>query len=247
MTHTKLPISVLILAKTAELRTQVEQQQLDRACASARFAAELKVIEHAHPIKDFAHARNMALKQAQHDWVFFLDSDEWFADSAPQAIQELLSEKHLAGITIRRIDVFHNKPLKHGETGSHYLLRFMRRDKSCFIRPVHENAQIDGLVIRHNLTIWHETHHDISEFWQTICNYAELDAEWRITNNPNTSLLRTSVELFTYPIGKFVVNFIIKIGWRDGWHGLVYAYLMSLHSAFVRIFMLEKITAATKK
>ncbi len=247
MTQTVLPISVLILAKTAALRTAIEQSQLDRAIASAQFAHEVKVIEHAHPIKDFSHARNLALKQASNDWVFFLDSDEWFADSAPQAIMELLSDKHVAGITIRRIDVFHGKQLEHGETGSHYLLRFMRRDKSCFIRPVHENAQINGLVIRHKLTIWHETHHDIADFWQTICNYAELDAQWRVGRDHKPALVKVFAELIVYPIAKFILNYLIKMGWRDGWHGLVYAYMMSLHSLLVRIFMLEKITSATKK
>lgn len=247
MTETVLPISILILAKTAELRSAIEQHQLERAIASAQFAVEVKVIEHADPIKDFAHARNLALKQASNDWVFFLDSDEWFADSAPQAIKELLSDKHVAGITIRRIDVFHGKSLEHGETGSHYLLRFMRRDKSCFIRPVHENAQINGLVIRHDLTIWHETHHDIADFWQTICNYAELDAQWRVSRNQGTAYIRVIAELLTYPIGKFILNYLLKMGWKDGWHGLVYAYMMSLHSLLVRIFVLEKITKATKK
>lgn len=247
MTKHTLPISVLILAKTADLRTPIEQQQLDRAIASAYFADEVRVIEHEHPIKDFAHARNLALKQAQHDWVFFLDSDEWFSNNAMQAIAELLSEKRLAGITIRRIDVFHGKPLQHGETGAHYLLRFMRRDKSCFIRPVHENAEIEGLVTRKDLTIWHETHRDIADFWQTICNYAELDAQWRIKTNPRYSTALLLVELFSFPIGKFTVNYLFKMGWRDGWHGLIYAYMMSLHSLLVRIFMFEKINEATKK
>lgn len=246
-TTTQLPISVLILAKTPEHRTKYEQYQLNRAIQSAEFAAEVRVIEHLHPIKDFAHARNLALKQAQFDWVFFLDSDEWFAQSAPQAIKELLSTKHIAGITIRRVDVFHTKPLMHGETGSHYLLRFMRRDKSCFIRPVHENALIEGLVIRHDLTIWHETHRDIAEFWQTISNYAELDAKWRIKTGASTSKIVVLFQLFTYPTAKFVLNYFLKMGWRDGWHGLIYAYLMSMHSLLVRIFMLEKINESTKK
>lgn len=247
MTVSKLPISVLILAKTAEQRTEIESKQLIRAMASAQFAAEVRTIEHEKPIKDFAHARNMALKQAQYDWVFFLDSDEWFADSAPTAIQELLSEKHVAGIRIRRIDVFHGIPLKHGETGSHYLLRFMRKDNSCFIRPVHENAQIEGTVIHHDLTIWHETHHTVAEFWQTICTYAELDAAWRMTTKPTPTKAQVLTELCFYPLGKFILNFCCKAGWRDGWHGLVYAYMMSAHSALVRLFMLEKINSVTKK
>ncbi len=246
-TNSKLAVSVLILAPSISTQSILSKNQLQRARDSASFADEVIIVEHTEPITDFAKARNNAMDHAKYDWVFFLDSDEWFAVGADDAIAELLSDKHIAGLCIRRIDVFHNKILKYGETGQHFLLRFMRKDKSCFVRPVHEFAQVMGCVKNNNLTIWHEGHHDINDFIKSIARYSNLEAEWQIESDPKISRVKVILQMVTYPVGKFLLNYIWKGGIFDGWHGLVYAVVMSLHSLFVRIFLLEKINQNSNK
>jgi glycosyltransferase involved in cell wall biosynthesis len=244
---TKLPVSVLILAPSLDKLTAYQQKQLDRAVNSAYFAAEVKVIYHRQPISDFAAARNRALKQAAYEWVFFLDSDEWFGAESHEAIAGLLSNQHVSGIVIRRIDMFHDRALKYGETGKHYLLRFMRKDHSYFIRPVHELAMVHGIVTRSELIIWHESHQSIGHFWQSICRYSELEATWRANQDMQVSKIKIIWQLCTYPVGKFIYNYLWRLGILDGWAGVVYATMMSFHSLLVRIFWLEKIIVVTKK
>lgn len=244
---TKLPVSVLILAPANDTLSSYQKNQLDRAINSASFAEEVKVIHHREPISDFAAARNSALKQATYEWVFFLDSDEWFGAESAEAVAGLLSNQHVSGIVIRRVDMFHDRALKYGETGNHYLLRFMRKDHSYFIRPVHEQALVHGIVTRSELIIWHESHQSIGHFWQSICRYSELEATWRANQNMRVNKLKILWQLCAYPVGKFIQNYLWKLGILDGWAGLVYATMMSFHSLLVRIFWLEKISVVTKK
>ncbi len=242
----KLPLSVIVLTPTKEKLSPYQKTQLDRAVASASFADEVLVINHNEPIIDFAQARNGALRQAKHEWVFFLDSDEWIETGSESAVEALLAEQ-LAGIAVRRMDVFHHQVLKFGETGQHYLLRLMRRNQSTFTRPVHERAVVQGTTRTTEITLWHESHQDISQFWQSITRYAELEAEWRVTQNPEPDKLKIILQLLIFPFAKFWLNYVGKLGLLDGWSGLVYAAMMSCHSLLVRIFWLEKIIAISKK
>ena len=69
----------------------------------------------------------------------------------------------------------------------------------------------------------------------SIINYAEIEAKYRIKLNYKLNLL----SLITFPVGKFINNFLLKRGFLDGWRGLSYALMMSLHSFCVRIFQYE--------
>ena len=44
----------------------------------------------------------MALKQARHDWVFFLDSDEEIDSSSWQEIDRLIKRKDIDGVFVKR-------------------------------------------------------------------------------------------------------------------------------------------------
>ena len=41
-------------------------------------------------------------------------------------------------------------------------------------------------------------------------------------------------------VAKFVSNYWLKAGFLDGWRGLIYAVVMSIHSLAVRVFIYEQ-------
>ena len=220
-------ISIIILFKQKD-------KKFKKAFASAQFAKEVITIKHDQ-INDFSQARNQALKKASYQWVFFLDSDEVISHESITEIKKIIQANLLDGALINRQDIFYKKIIEYGEAGNVKLLRMGKRDKMTWQRPVHEVAAIDGVVGDSNIKITHYAHSSLIDFIASVIGYAEIEARYRKRLNKNIIFL----ELITFPIIKFAHNYFIKRGFLDGWRGLSYALIMSLHSFSVRVFQYE--------
>lgn len=242
----QLPISIIILVHE-------ENGILSQSLASASFAQEIIIIDndshinwedynsfkprvYSSPniITDFAHHRNQALSLAHNEWVLFLDSDEVLEKNALRKIEPFLNKNDVAAVSMKRRDIFKGQSLKHGES-QQQLVRLFKKNLTRFERTVHEVAVADGHVENSSIEITHYAHNSISSFLASVNRYAELEAQYRFNQQQNTNLF----ELIFFPIGKWLYNGIIKLGLLDGWAGIVYLTMMSLHSFFVRARLLE--------
>lgn len=253
MKNSSIPISVIILTHRNDARFK-------KAVSSAQPAKEILIldyhsdndwkklkkdnnftlVERSGPIENFAKERNIALKKAKHDWVFFLDSDEEIATDSWIEIQSLLQDKqseNIDGFFVQRNDVFYNKVLKFGETGGAEFLRIIRKNKAKYLRPIHESAEVSGVTEHTDVQLIHYAHQDITEFLKDITHYASLEAEYQ--KDSELSELSLGIKTIIYPKTKFLHNYFLKLGFLDGWRGLVYAVCMSLHSFMVRVFSYE--------
>jgi len=199
-------------------------------------------------INDFAKERNQTLKHAQNQWILFLDSDEIIEKDEAEKIEQLISQNEADAFYLKRVDYFHGQKLNWGEVKNQQIIRLAKKDEvNCearegtlgykikFKRTVHEVAKINGTVKQSNITIKHFAHRSINEFFDSICTYAYLEAKYR--SKIKVSKSEIIKELLFYPTGKFIVNYFVKLGFLDGWRGLVYATMMSLHSLIVRIYL----------
>ena len=200
---------------------------------------QIKIIKKEENIKNFAQARNEAISLVTTDWLLFLDSDEILEQQAGNQIKELIKNKADA-FTLERIDFFHDENLSWGELRKVNLIRLAKRNKIKFTRKVHEVAVIDGKIKKSNLKIKHYAHQNVEEFLTSINYYAQLEADYRKNNNYSYSKTKILFELFCFPSLKFIWNYFLKMGFLDGFAGLVYANMMSLHSLLVRIYLYEK-------
>ncbi len=251
MSKKKVPVSAIILADQAN-------QQLRAAFTSVQFSQEiilvdngaflersdfktnsrLKIIKYnQQPIIDFSQARNWAMRQAQFDWILFIDSDEEVDDPshARQVINQAI-QTNQAAFNLSRTDLFHNFKLNYGEAGKQPQTRLIKRNQVEFIRPVHETVSIKSKQKPKNLAvnILHRAHPDINHFLNKINHYAQKEAVYRYqqTNNQSSAIF---LQLIIFPAGKFIYNYFFKFGFLDQMPGLVYASMMSLHSILVRI------------
>jgi hypothetical protein len=230
-----LPLAVaVLLPEKAELP--------DRLIKSVAFAQSFWVGRVVGKITDFSSARNSVTEYVSEPWLFWLDSDEWL-DSSAETIAQLhqaTSQTAVAGFLVNRQDYFLAKPLCFGEPARVSLLRLAQTTKAKFIRPVHETWLVDGVVQTLPVAIHHQGHDSISSFLTKVIAYASIEAEYRLASQPLPSLKVLQLQTLVWPIGKFLHNFFWLQGWRDGWRGLIYALLMSIHSATVRICLWEK-------
>jgi hypothetical protein len=244
-----LPVSAIILAHQSNLR-------LHTAIQSVQWAAEilviwtdpdtipkiegnhhqLKILTAPEAVQDFAHIRNMALREAMYEWIFFLDSDEVFDEKCLPELQSVIENPLVNGAKIFRRDIFLQKEMRYGEVRNVSIVRLMRQPKAKYERAVHEVAAVQGHIAQTNIIVYHFAHSSVSDFLSKVVRYIQLEKIERNKTHQKFSFW----EMIIFPLAKFFQNFILRGGFLDGWRGLIYATMMSVHSYGVRAVLYEQ-------
>lgn len=183
---------------------------------------------------DFSKQRNFGLSKARGEWVLFVDADERVTENLKTEISHLTTDsgrtKQLNGYFIKRKDFMWGRELKHGETGKIKLLRLAKRDSGKWEGKVHEEWKVEGKVGQLKNPLYHYPHQSITKFLQEINFYTDLRAKELYDQKIHTSW----IAIIAYPLGKFLLNYLVKKGFLDKTQGLCIAIIMSFHSFLVR-------------
>ena len=248
-----LSVSVLILADH-------HSQKLERAVSSAAWAQEvvigwtasekassdvlqnlrqivpsLRVVHLPGEITDFPATRNKLQLAATQDWVFWLDSDEVIQSESIRCIEQVCHSDSYGGAYIRRQDVFQGRVLQWGEVRNVRILRLFHKSAGMFVRPVHEVAIVEGEIADPGIIVEHFAHDSVASFIAKVNRYAQIEAKLRYEQGRRTS----TGELIAWPTGKFLQNVFFRFAFLDGWRGVAYALIMSIHSLAVRANLME--------
>ncbi len=185
-----------------------------------------------HPLNgDFAAQRNFGLAKAKNDWVLFVDSDEVVSDALAKEITPIrsgMTEK--SGYFIKRRDILWGRELKYGEQGRMKLLRLAKKDAGKWVRPVHEVWAIKGIVGELRNPLFHFPHPSVAQYLDEINRYSSLNASYLYKQRIRVHWWH----IVAYPVSKFFLNYIIRLGFLDGTPGAVVAIMMSMHSFLTR-------------
>lgn len=186
----------------------------------------------SHPLlDDFAAQRNFGLSCTTGEWVLFVDSDEMVSDQLAHEMQIISKEpSDIKGYMIKREDEMWGKVLRHGETERVRLLRFARRDVGVWVRPVHETWDIKGLIGELRNPLAHTPHPDVAQFLESVSRYSTTNAQYLYTQKMKVY----AWHIVAYPLAKFFVNYVWRLGLLDGTRGAIMACMMSFHSFLVR-------------
>jgi len=188
-----------------------------------------------HLNDDFASQRNYGLTKSSGLWILFIDADELVCEKLKLEILSIIKNNHIYrdevnGYFIPRLDNIFRKKLKHGETAKIRLLRLGRKGKGIWKGKVHEVWEIKGEKGLLEYPISHYPHPTISAFLKSINRYTDIRARNLYVMGKKTNIFSVVV----YPLGKFIYNFIFRLGFLDGMQGFVVSIFMSFHSFLVR-------------
>lgn len=240
-------ISVIILTKD-------EEQNIEKCLESVKWCDEIIVIDDnssdktveiakeykakIYPnalVRDFSAQRNYGLSKAKNEWVLFIDSDEVVSDALAFEISNAIGLKDrdlndYDGFYIKRTDFMWGKQLRYGETGNIKLLRLAKKSSGLWKGMAHETWNVSGQTGTLVNPLLHFPHKTLTEFLKEINLYTDIMVQE--LKLKNTKVFFWSILL--YPIGKFLINYLVKRGFADGIPGLVFAITMSFHSFLVR-------------
>lgn len=213
----------------------IDDESTDRTVElSKRLGA--KVITRA--LKNFSDQRNFALQEAKGDWILYIDADERISDELKREIIDTTDLGDISGYYLRRDDYMWEKQLKHGEVKSIKVIRLAKKMSGKWSGKVHEKWNIKGKVGLLQAPLIHIPHPTVSEFLKKIDHYTTLRSEELNEDKARSGL----ASIILYPVSKFMLNYFINKGYKDGTAGFIYAMMMSFHSFLVRskLFLLQE-------
>jgi len=251
VTASKLPISVFI-------PTLNEEDRLGRCLASLDWAGEVVVVDSGsrdgtvevaksfgasavhHAWEGFSRQKEFALTQCRNDWALWLDADEEVSPDLADAIRRVFSGAPVAadGFAVARRTVYLGKPLRFGGWYPDWKVRLFRRDRVRFDgKSVHESAVVEGRIERLDGDLLHYSYRDLSHHLEKINVYSTLwarEAAGRVTPRP--------WDLLVHPPAKFVKAYLLRLGFLEGWRGLVVA-LLGAHYVAMKYAKLRELHA----
>ena len=131
---------------------------------------------------------------------------------------------------LKRTDIFLDKKLRFGESGTNLFVRLAKKDSGTWSRPIHETWEVSGSIGTLSSPIKHYAANSIGQFVSKLDYYTTINAQHLYDQGVHASYFH----IICYPPGKFLVNYMIKGGILDGTHGFVHAVFMSFHSFLTR-------------
>lgn len=173
----------------------------------------------------FRSQKQFAIEQAAHDWVLCLDADERVGPELREAIETERARGFdgAAGYRFARLSEYFGRFLRHGNAYPDRVLRLFDRRRGGWrgTREVHEAASVDGPVRTLRGDLIHHPYRSLQQQLAKTQRYARMMAEHDFARGKRAGIGK----LVFAPAWRFWRGYVLRAGFLDGWHGLVYAYV----------------------
>lgn len=256
-----VPLTVIVLTKDEEVN-------IVRCLASVAWAEQVVVVDSGSTDKTVALSRAaganvvetwwrgygaqrefaLRLNEVTHDWVYFVDADEWVSAPLAQELNEAISTP-FAAFTQRFRLVFEGRWIAHsGWYPSSRITRLMRRSKAQFDDTVFsEHARVQGPVGNLDQDVINEDLKGSRAWLHKHIDYAELEAmrrregKCRARGEHETWPRHVAKNLLASwlpgrPVLQFLYMYLLRAGFLDGRVGLRFCFYQAWFQVVVDDF-----------
>ncbi len=226
----RIPVSVYVL-------TFNNSRTIDRCLKSLSWADELIVVDSfstddtydickRHTEKVYQRKWTGHRDQYQyaadlttHPWIMFVDADEEVPLELAEEIRRTLDEgaEGIDGFLVYRRTYYLGRWIRYGGWYPDGEIRLCRREKGRWEGGLHARIAVDGKIGYLKSEYLHYTYRDISDQIQTIDKYSRIAAQDMLEKGESFNLFK----LLFHPPFRFVKEYFLKSGFRDGLPGLV--------------------------
>jgi len=169
----------------------------------------------------FREQFNFARQLASGQWILSIDSDEELSSELQKELQQVFSHEltGVGGYSFRRRTYYLGRWIDHGGWYPDRVLRVAPRDARWKGEDPHPKIDVNGAVIVLKGHIFHYTYKNISDHIQKMDRYAS-EAAREMQRVGRAFKLRT---LLSHPLFRFLRDYVLKQGFRDGIPGLIIA------------------------
>lgn len=187
---------------------------------------------------NFADEKNFGDAHASHPWILSLDADERLSPKLREEMLALLNEEpDAAGFSMPRQVFYLGRWIRHSGWYPDRRVRLFRKDRAHWEGEyVHEKLVIAGEARTLSGSIHHYTYRNISEHLVRIDRFSSLGAQKLYAAKKKCRWYH----LLVLPSARFVKSYLLKLGFLDGFAGLVISVLNG-YAIFVRYAKLREI------
>lgn len=185
----------------------------------------------------FGKQRQIAQSKISSDYVLWLDADERISESLKQEILNAIAEnKPNTAYQINRLSSAFGKFIHHSDWTPDWLIRLYRiKDGSYDDSLVHEKVVLNKNIKTEKLKglLLHYTYQDLHHYINKTTGYIKAWADER--EGKRKSGLTTAL---VHAFAAFIKMYILKLGFLDGKHGFILAWL-TMNSTFIKYIDLD--------
>jgi glycosyltransferase involved in cell wall biosynthesis len=184
-----------------------------------------RVLERDWP--GFAAQKEFAVRAAAHDWVLCIDADERLSTALQDELSSLRRADFpgAAGWSMPRRSAYLGRWIDHGTWYPDRSVRVFDRRRGRIVShrdyDLHERVDLDGPCGALSHDLLHVPYRSLSDHLRTIDRYTTIMADGLYARGRRARAL----DLVLRPAARFAKSYVLKAGFRDGWRGLLLAYL----------------------
>jgi glycosyltransferase involved in cell wall biosynthesis len=187
-----------------------------------------RVIERDWP--GYRSQKQFAVDAARNDWVLCLDADERVSDRLRAEIERCRERGFdgYAGFSLPRITEYFGRFLHHGNAYPDRLVRLFDRRRGGWVgREIHENTRVEGRIGRLKGYLEHYSYRSLTDHHNRMERYAQLMGQALHADGKRCGFGKVLLN----PQWRFFRGYVLRLGFLDGWRGLVFALV---ESSYVR-------------
>ncbi len=208
---------------------EVDSLSRDRTVEIARRFTDRIVQRPWTSYRDFLE---FALPLARHRWLLVVDCDERVTPRLAREIRERVDADGagFAGFRIRRVNHFLGRRIRFGSWRGDHVYRFFRRGRGRpRPREVHPGIVIDGPIEALDGALLHFPYPTLDDYFAKFNRYTSAAARDRLAAGRRARRL----DRFLSPPLRFLRDYLLRLGFLDGYPGFVLALLAGFY-VFVR-------------
>lgn len=175
-----------------------------------------------HDFYGHIEQKNFALDQATYDHILSLDADEALSIELAQTISKIKHNWNADAYRFNRLNHFCGRWIKHGLWYPDRKVRLWNRRKGRWGgRNPHDKVimQKDSVIQSGTGEILHYTVDTIEQYFDQINKFSSIQAKQLKGEGLNPNLYHLNIK----PVYKFLLSYVFRAGFLDGWRGYVIA------------------------
>lgn len=187
---------------------------------------------------NFSDQKNFANSRTSYLWIFSLDADEMISPELREEILQIKeTEPDCSGFSMPRQSFYLGKWIRHSGWYPNRKVRLFRKDRASWEGEyIHEKLAVEGKIEKLKGFLHHFTYRNITDHLNRINQYSELGAQKLYAQKKKCRWYH----LVFLPFFRFAKSFFWKLGFFDGFAGLVISVLGG-YTVFVRYAKLREI------
>ncbi len=178
------------------------------------------------PFDTFANQKNYAIDQATGEWILSIDADEIVTPELARSLREIAEKgSPLNGFYLNRQNILFGKQLRFAGQTNEKLIRFFRKGKGKFEQPIHEKIVVEGNAGELAGDLLHYSTPTVAVYMEKLNFYTGQEAKWMFQKGIKPDLQH----LYINPFLRFIYFYFLRLGFMDGWEGLLYHSLSSFY------------------